>query len=174
MPSDTDANQTKIAQLIEQLEDEHTAVRSKAREELVQLGGQEVTRALVYELNDPRRDVRWEATKALSSIADPIAAPALVHLLQDEDDDVRWLAAEGLASLGDAGLLATLSASIRNARDTQFCRAAHHAFKEFSKHTVRSKDVTAVIEACESAEPGVALPVAAYHALLRIKTGKTE
>ncbi len=174
MPTNTDANQSKIAQLIEQLENEHVAVRSKARDTLVEIGGHGVIRALVYELNDPRRDVRWEAAKALSSIADPIAAPALVQLLQDEDDDTRWLAAEGLAKLGNAGLLATLNASTRNASDTQFCRAAHHAFKEFSKHSVHGKNLTSVIEACESAEPGVALPVAAYQALQQIKTGQTS
>ena len=174
MPTNTNANQSKIDQLIEQLENEDSAVRSKAREELVEIGGHDVTRALVYEMNDPRRDVRWEAAKALSLIVDPIAAPVLAQHLQDEDDDIRWLAADALALFGNAGLLATLNASTRNASDTQFCLAAHHAFKAFSKHSVHSKDITPVIAACESAEPGVALPVAAYQALLRIKTGTTE
>lgn len=173
MTANTDANQSNIEQFIEQLENEQASTRRQARENLVQIGGYDVIRALIYELNDPRRNVRWEATKALSSIADPISAPALVQLLLDENDDIRWLAAEGLAMLGDAGLLATLRASMRNASDTAFCRAAHHSFKEFSKHGVHSKDVTPVIEACESAEPGVALPVAAYRALQQIKTGKT-
>jgi HEAT repeat protein len=171
-----DAKDTKsmIEQLVHQLESEDEGERCAAREELVDVGGHDVTRALVFELNDPRRNVRFEAAKALISIADPIAAPALVQHLSDDDYDIRWLAAEGLWRFGEAGLLTTLNESIRNASNAEFSDAAHHAFKEFRKQGVRAKYLDPVIKACESSEPGVSLRLAAYKAVEQIKTGKVE
>ncbi len=168
MATNTSDN-SKIEDLINQLADSDGISREKARKALVEIGGTDVTRALVVELNDPRRDVRWEAGKALISIGDPIAAPALVHHLSDEDSDIRWLAAEGLSNLGKAGLLATLNASIRNAGNSDFCRAAHHAFKQFKKSQKYTGVLDPAIEACETSEPGVSLPVAAYKVLQQIK-----
>ena len=166
--SQTDSAES-LKQLVKQLESEDGLARGDAREKLVKLGGHEVTRALIFELNDPRRNVRWEAAKALISIADPTAAPALVQHLNDEDEDIRWLAAEGLGRLGDAGLLATLNATIRNSSDGEFCAAAHHAFKEFAKHGTHAEAMQSVLRAFASAEPGVAIPVAAFEAIREIK-----
>lgn len=159
----------EIDELISQLGDSEGSTRAKARERLVEMGGIDVTRALIHELNDPRRDVRWEAAKALVSVADSIAAPALVQHLSDEDGDIRWLAAEGLAELGKPGLLATLNAATRHASDPEFCKAVHHSLKEFSRHGIQAHNIAPVIKACECSEPGVSLPVAAFEALNRIK-----
>ena len=161
-------NNVKIKELVAKLGDSKGSERLKSREELVAIGSHDVTRALVIALNDHRRDVRWEAAKALVQIGDPIAAPALTHHLHDEDPEVRWLAAEGVAELGEAGLLSTLSASIRHARDSEFCKAAHHAFKEFKRHATHKHELEDVIKACETSEPGVHLPVAAFKLLQEI------
>ena len=158
-------NNTKIKELVIKLGDSDGVVRKKSREELVAIGSHDVTRALVIALNDHRRDVRWEAAKALVQIGDTIAAPALTHHLHDEDPEVRWLAAEGVAELGEAGLLSTLSSAIRHARDPEFCKAAHHAFKEFKRHLTHEDKLDEVIKACEASEPGVHLPVAAFKVL---------
>ncbi len=163
-----------IEQLISQLESENELERSAARKELIEIGGVDVTRALVLELNDPRRDVRWEAAKALVSLADPIAAPALAQHLHDRDEDIRWVAAQGLGRLGLAGLLTTLTASLHHASNVEFSHAAHHAFKELRKLDIAEADLDPVIQACESPEPGVSLPVAAYRALQQLKTGKCD
>ena len=169
METNSSVEQTKIQGLIKQLWDSDGATREKARGELIEIGGPDVTRALIIELNDPRRDVRWEAGKALISIADPIAAPALVNHLMDEDGDIRWLAAEGLAVLGIPGLLATLNASTRHASDNDFVEAVHHAFKQFKKHGIHAKKLDPVVDACEHNEPGVGLPVEAYKLLQELK-----
>ncbi len=166
-PTNTEAS---IEQLVAQLDNNDGVARGAARDKLVKLGGHDVTRALIFELNDPRRNVRWEAAKALIAIADPVAAPALVLHLGDEDHDIRWLAAEGLGRLGDAGLLATLNATIRNSSDSDFCDAAHHAFKEFAKHEIHAEAIEPVIKACGSSVPGTKLPVAALEAIQKIKT----
>ena len=162
-------NAAKIEELTVKLAATDGVERQKAREELVAAGGHDVTRAMVVALNDHRRDVRWEAAKALVDIADPIAASALTHHLHDEDSEVRWLAAEGVAELGEPGLLSTLSATIRHASDSEFCKAAHHALKEFKRHSTHSDKLDDVIKACEMSEPGVHLPVAAYRVLQQIR-----
>ena len=162
-------NEAEIKELISKLEDADGVVRMNAREELVEAGGHDVTRALVIALNDHRRDIRWEAAKALVGIGDSIAAPALTHHLHDDDEAVRWLAAEGVAELGEAGLLSTLNAAIRHARDPDFCKAAHHAFKEFKGHGTHADKLDEVIEACSKSEPGVHVPVAAFKVLQLIR-----
>jgi HEAT repeat protein len=169
MTTNTSVNDSKIENLVSKFSDEDGLIREQARNELVEIGSTDVTRALVIELNDPRRDVRWEAGKSLISIGDPIAASALVHHLSDENGDIRWLAAEGLSVLGRAGLLATLNASMRNAQSSEFCHAAHHAFKKFKKIRQYAEILDPVIDACEASEPGVSLPVAAYQVLQQIK-----
>ncbi len=167
-------SQEQISLLTEQLADKDGMTREGARKQLVEIGGHDVTRALVVKLNDLRRDVRWEACKALISIADPIAATALVHRLHDQDSDIRWLAAEGVAQLGEQGLFATLNAAIYNASNSDFCRAAHQALKEFQRHAVHATELAPVIEACENSEPAVSLPVAAFNALQQIKGTNEE
>ena len=157
-----------IEALVVKLSDSDGAVRQKAREALVADGSHDVTRAMIIVLNDPRQHTRWEAAKALVAIGDPISASALTHHLRDEDSDVRWLAAEGVAELGEAGLKATLNAAIRHSGDAAFCKAAHHAFKEFKRHGTHAKKLDAVMEACETDEPGVHVPLEAYKVLEEI------
>jgi len=82
---------------------------------------------------------------------------------------VRWLAAEGDAELGEDGLLSTLYAAIRHAREPEFCKAAHHAFKEFKRHATHADKLDEVIKACEMSEPGVHVPVAAFKLLQQIR-----
>ena len=159
----------EIEELIAKLGDADAVVRLQAREELVATGGHDITRALVVALDDHRRDIRWEAAKALVGIGDAIAAPALTHHLHDEDIDVRWLAAEGVAELGEAGLLSTLNAAIRHAREPEFCKAAHHAFKQFKKHETHADKLDEVIEACEMGDAGIHVPVAAYKVIQQIR-----
>ena len=165
----SEISDTKIEELVAKLGNTDGVERQKAREELVEAGGHNVTRALVISLNDHRRDIRWEAAKALVKIGDPIAAPSLTHHLHDEDREVRWLAAEGVAELGEPGLLSTLNAAIRHASDPEFCKAAHHAFKEFKRHATHADKLDDVIKSCEKNEPGVHVPVAAYRVLQQIR-----
>ena len=80
---------SQLSRLTGQLADQDAVVREQPREELIQIGGHDVTRALVTALIDPRTHVRWEAAKSLQAIADPVAAAALMHVLDDDDADVR-------------------------------------------------------------------------------------
>ena len=155
--------------LIKQLEGSDGVARQDAREKLTEIGGAEVTQALVILLNDHRRDVRWEAAKALIAIRDPSTASALTHHLSDEDSDIRWLAAEGLGELGEAGLLASLNAAIRYARDKEFCRAVRHTFLDFKKRRVHPELLDPLVEACNSSDHGAHLPVAAFKVLEQIR-----
>ncbi len=116
----------QIAQWVNQLAADDPVVREKSRKQLVQLGGHDVTRALVQALIDPRMHIRWEAAKALHVIADPVTATALMHALDDDDEKVRWAAAQGLIALKQVGLLAVLSGLLKRAGSMEFCKAAHH------------------------------------------------
>ncbi|MEZ6062131.1 MAG: HEAT repeat domain-containing protein [Planctomycetaceae bacterium] len=158
---DTDS----VARLIEQLAGDDAARREKSRQALVQLGGADVTRALVASLLDPHPHVRWEAAKALQSIADSVAAPALMHALDDEDEDVRWVAAEALIALEKAGLVTVLSGLISRAGSVAFCTSAHHVLHEMKKFAAV---VAPVIRALEQSEPAVAAPPAAYKVLVAL------
>ncbi|MBN1395289.1 MAG: HEAT repeat domain-containing protein [Pirellulales bacterium] len=93
-----------VSALVAELADPSGAVRRRAREKLVALGGPAVD--LLLELLTHRKaHLRWEAAKALGGIRDPRAAADLVRALEeDEDGDVRWLAAEALIALGWEGL----------------------------------------------------------------------
>ena len=68
----------EASQLVKQLTRNGAITRETSRTRLIQLGGYDVTRALVQALIDPKNHVRWEAAKALQAIADPVAAPALI------------------------------------------------------------------------------------------------
>jgi len=155
----------EIHRLIEELGDKAPVVREKSREKLIQLGGHNVTRALVIALLDPRTQVRWEAAKSLQAIADPVTAPALMNAMDDEDPDVRWVAAEGLSALGEVGLRTLLSGLIKRAGTIVFCHAAHHALHEMKAY---AKVVAPVIEALGQSEPAVFAPSAAYDVLVTL------
>lgn len=143
-------------------------VRQKARDRLVEMGGHEVTRAMVRELVDPRQHVRWEAAKTLTAIADPVAAPGLMHALEDEDSDVRWVAGEGLIALGKDGLLTVLNGLTKRAMSLSFRKAAHHVLHDLRKQGY-AEVVAPVLKALESSQPEVTAPPAAYGALVALK-----
>jgi HEAT repeat protein len=158
-----------IMDLIEELSSKDPVIRQRSREELVAIGGHQVTRALVHELIDPRQQVRWEAAKALTAIADPIAAPGLMHALDDKDADVRWVAGEGLIALGGIGLMTVLSGLTKRAESLDFCKAAHHVLHDL-KPKGYAKTVEPVLQALETSEPEVTAPPAAYEALVALKS----
>lgn len=156
---------SQVTQWIGQLADGDAVVRQESREQLVQRGGRDVTRALVTALIDPRTHVRWEAAKALQAIADPVAAPALMHALDDDDKDVRWVAAEGLIALDKVGLMAVLSGLIKRAGSFEYCKSAHHVLHEMKAY---AGTVAPVLEALEQSEAAVTAPPAAYEALVAL------
>lgn len=162
-------NTEKITQLIGKLKNEDGQVRSAARDELVQIGGPEVTQALMLELIDTRTYVRWEAAKGLVSLRDASSAASLLIAMDDEDADVRWVAGDGLVALGKAGLMTVLSGLIRNARSIQFCRAAHHVLNEFKKYG-NAELIAPVVNALEHSEPAATVPTFAYAALKQLKS----
>jgi HEAT repeat protein len=82
------AHTEDIASLVNQLGADAGLLRRKARESLVNLGGNAVP-SLIMALSNPSRDIRWEAAKALGAIGDASAAPALVEALEDERFGVR-------------------------------------------------------------------------------------
>jgi len=164
----TENNTETIRQLIGNLANEDAQVRSTAREELVQIGGPEVTQALMLELIDTRTHVRWEAAKGLVPLRDASAAASLLIAMDDEDADVRWVAGEGLVALGNTGLMTILSGLIRNARSIQFCQAAHHVLNEFKKYG-NAELIAPVLNALEHSEPAVTVPPLAYAALRKLK-----
>ncbi len=163
-------NEENTEKWIEDLGSNDPASRQRAREQLVELGGQDVTRALVGELVDPRKQVRWEAAKALIEIADPVSAPALMHALDDEDSDIRWMAGEGLIALGKIGLLTVLSGVTKRARSLDFCKAAHHVLHDLKQDDI-AETIAPVLEALDSSEPAVTAPPAALTALMALKNG---
>jgi len=157
-----------ITDLIGGLSNKDPVVRARSREKLVDIGGHEVTRALVHELIDPRQQVRWEAAKALTAIADPVSAPALMHALDDDDANVRWVAGEGLIALREIGLMTVLSGLTTQADSLEFCKSAHHVLHDL-KPKSHVETVKPVLQALEASEPLVAAPLAAYKALVAIK-----
>lgn len=166
----TAENDRNIEELIAKLADSDGIQREKARNELVEIGGIDVVRALIIAINDHRPEVRFEAAKALIALGDPIAASALAHHLHDVDGDIRRLVAGGMAKLGKDALMTTLTSAIHYASDSGFCEAAHQAFQEFKKYGVHPELMDSLISACEDDEPGVSLPVAAFNALEAIRS----
>ena len=155
----------QVGPLVGKLAHADAVVREKAREQLVQLGGPEVTAALVLALHDPRKHVRWEAAKAFQALANPLAASALMHALEDDEADVRWVAGEALIVLGRVGLVTVLSGLIRRAASNDYCQAAHHVLHEMKDY---HEVVQPVLESLKHFEPAVAAPVAAYQALVKL------
>lgn len=156
-----------LASLVASLASADPVERQTARERLVDMGGQEVTRALVGQLIHPRQHVRWEAAKALTAIADPVAAPGLMHALDDEDSDVRWVAGEGLIALGNDGLLTVLSGLTKRSVSLDYCNAAHHVLHDLRKPG-NLEIIAPVLQALESSEPEATAPPAAYSALVSL------
>ena len=158
----------RIPSLVTDLANTDPTVRTKARKALVALGKISVP-ALIRLLSHRKSHVRWEAAKALCGIAEPLAASALVNALDDRDGDVRWLAAEGLAALGREGLQPLLAALLQRAESSSFCEGAHHICHTLVKKRKLTPILRPLLAALKESEPGVAVPPAAYTALLRLR-----
>lgn len=123
---------------------------------------------LMHALEDPDWHVRWEAAKALRDIADPRSAPALVRTLRDRRFGVRWLASDGLIALGEAALPALLKELVHSGDSVLLRNGAHHVLRDLARGHVSREIVNIllpVIEALESIEPSVTVPVVARTAL---------
>jgi HEAT repeat protein len=164
-PEDEASGKT-IEELLIQLHS-HDSRREHARWQLVTLG-QAAVFPLIDALDDPDWHVRWEAARALRDIADPRAAAALVRSLRDRRFGVRWLASDALIALKEAGLPALLTALMHQGDSILLRNGAHHVLRDLSRGHV-SRDVAEtlkpVVEALESLEPSIAVPMAARRAL---------
>lgn len=87
-----------ITELIDELKDDDSDVRSKAAEELEEIG---VVEALIVVLSDDEDSlVRWNAANALKKIGGDRAVKALIAALKDDDSHVRVGAVEALGEIG--------------------------------------------------------------------------
>ena len=159
---------TRVPALIDELTGHDPVVREKAREALMAIGKPAVP-PLIQLLAHSRPHVRWEAAKALCGIADPIAATALVNALDDVDSDVRWVAAEGLVALGREGLQPLLAALLERAQSSWFRQAAHHVCHTLAAKRKLGPILRPLLAAFGRYEPQVAVPLAAYTALSKLR-----
>jgi len=157
-----------IPELLAALASPSAVARRKAREALVALGEPAVP-SLIQFLSHRKPHVRWEAAKAIGGIADPIAAFALVNALKDRDGDVRWLAAEGLVALGRHALRPLLSALIEWRESDRLCEGAHHVCHVLVRKKGLGPILRPLLAVLEESEPEVAVPLAAYTALSRLR-----
>lgn len=163
-----DKSDSRTPALVADLANSDPAARTQARKALVAVGEAAVP-PLIQLLSHRKPHVRWEAAKALGRIADPIAAPALVHALDDRDHDVRWLAAEGLAALGRDALPPLLAVLLEPADSGWMYEGAHHVCHALLRKKGLGPIVRPVLAALDDAEPGVAVPSAAYAALAKLR-----
>jgi len=155
----------QVATLVADLASGNGSTRERARLSLVEIGDPAVP-ALVDALGDRRQVVRWEAAKALGQIADPAAAPALVGALEDREFSIRWLAAEGLIALRRAGLEPLLRALVERPESFALREGAHHVIHDLHHRGGPLEPVLEpVLTALDGAEPALAVPWAAEHAL---------
>ncbi len=158
----------EIPALIAALASRDGGERERAREALVALGKPAVA-PLVDALSDRNRQVRWEAAKALACLGDPSAARALAVALGDERIGVRWLAAEALIALGRDALEPLFRALLEPGNADPLAEGAHHVLHVLAKKK-GGQWLTPVVEALDSYQPGIAVPMAAYRALEQLRT----
>jgi hypothetical protein len=158
----------KIEELIARLGTDDTLAHEDARTALIKIGTSAVP-ALVELLKDPRAHVRWEVAKALVSIGAHSSAPALAEALEDKIFDVRWLAAEGLIGMGIAGLIPTMDALITEKKRDWIWDGAHHVIHDLSKGRLENI-LKPVLDAYDSGEPHLAVPLAVRKALAELRT----
>jgi hypothetical protein len=163
-----DPRDARIPSLLCSLAGGDPVAREKARETLVAVG-RPVVPALIQLLSNRRPLARWEAAKALCGIADPLAATALVNALDDTDDDVRWVAAEGVIALGREGLQPLLAALLERAQSSWFCEGAHHVCYTLVTKRQFGPILRPLLAAFDQFEPQVAIPLAAYTALWKLR-----
>jgi hypothetical protein len=142
--------------------------RERARGALVALGEPAVA-PLVRALSDQDRQVRWEAANALACLRAPSAADALVAALGDERIGVRWLAAEGLIALGHHALEPIFKALVEPGNATSLGEGSHHVLHVLAKNK-GGQWLAPVVEAIDSHESGIAVPLAAFRALEQLRT----
>jgi HEAT repeat protein len=159
---------TRIPFLVDDLAGRDPVVREKARASLVAIGKPAVP-ALIQLLAHRRPHVRWEAAKALCGIADPLAATALVNALDDPNDDVRWLAAEGLIALRREGLQPLLAALLERAQSSWFRQGARHVCRALATKRRLGPILRPLLAAFGRFEPQMAVPLAAYMALSKLR-----
>jgi HEAT repeat protein len=160
-------DQHVIESLVEKLGSRDVAEREESRKKL-QLFWTEATPALTEALNSPQERVRWEAAQALRRIKDPAAAPALVHALEDDEASIRWLAARALVALGRDALVPLLEELEQGSGSVWLRTGAHHVLHALLREGL-ADETEPVMEALENLEPTIEVPVAAYHALRRIR-----
>ena len=163
----TPSNEAKTSALVKELGSRDAARREEARRTLERLGRQ-ATPALVEALGSPEERVRWEAAKAFRCINDPRAARALVRALEDDEAAVRWLAARALVALGRDALEPLLLELEQGSDSVWMLSGAHHVLHALWRED-EADEVEPVLEAMENLEPRVEVPVAAYHALRKIR-----
>lgn len=123
---------------------------------------------LMHALEDADWHVRWEVARALRDIADPRSAPALVRALRDRRFGVRWLASDGLIALREAALPPLLQELVRSGDSVLLREGAHHVLRDLIRGHV-SREIASillpVVDALESIEPSVTVPLVARRAL---------
>jgi HEAT repeat protein len=160
-----------IPELIAELGSQDGVERERARETLVALGKAAVA-PLVSALSDQDGQVRWEAANALSCLRDPSAASALVEALGDDRSGVRWLAAEALIALGQGALALLLKPLSNPANAALIGDGARHVLHVLARNK-GGQWLTPVVEALNSYEPGVAVPLAALRDLGQLRAKAT-
>lgn len=160
-----ESNSSQISNWIDQLSSPSVVVRERARESLVDLGRAAVGELIsTFETADGYQ--RWEACKALTEIADPASIAVLIHALESNHQDIRWVAAEGLTNIGSDAIAPLLVALIHRACAYTILDGAYHVLHAFAKRA--SEPIfDALIAAIRGSHPGVSVPPAAEHALLR-------
>jgi hypothetical protein len=158
---------TRIAGLTASLESPSPVSRERARAALVAIGRPAVP-SLVPLLTHRAKRVRWEAGIALRDIADPSAAAAVVDVLEDRDPDVRWVASEALIALSRNGLEPLLTALMRRAKSPEFREGARHVCRALVGRRKLGPILRPVLLALRASEPEIAVPLAAYSALLKL------
>jgi HEAT repeat protein len=156
-----------VARLVGQLEVKDPVAYLHAMEQLV-VAGREAIPALVTALTHTDSQVRWRAARILGRIRDRSAADALVLALEDDVAEVSWRAAEALGALGEDGLAALLHALMARSHSSRLRQGAHHVVRLFDS-TPLAEQLKEVRNALESAAPIVAVPVAAYHAIVHLE-----
>ena len=156
--------ETDVSALIAELADKNGAVRHRARERLIALGGPAIE-LLLDLLTHHKSHLRWEAAKALGGIGDPRTAADMVRVMEeDEDEDVRWLAAEALIALGWNGLRPLLDALVDRPGSINLRTGAHHVCHSLGKRKAYEA-VRPVLAALNEPDPELAVPSVARAAL---------
>jgi pyruvate-formate lyase-activating enzyme len=90
--------------------------------------------------------------------------------MDDDEPAVRWLAARALVALGRDALEPVLLELEQGANNAWMRTGVHHVLHALlEKGAVDTEEVEPVLEALENLEPRVEAPVAAYHALRKLR-----